>query len=184
MNAWVAPLKQVDDITNGASTDIQHADHPEMATDSTALSGPMPAPLVAETRKQDLLKETSDYRILSEQLANSLAAMSEHLHFSKASGTDHWRRLRAMDSGMNRLRSEVESLQLSQERIIRWEEGTISKQSIIPGLSTPPKKSSVSIPKNAGGNSPNWSTQAHMHLQAAQKLLDEATVQAEKLLST
>jgi hypothetical protein len=135
--------------------------------------------------KQDLLQATADFRIATEEISSSLATILEQVQVNRAAGSDSWRKLRGAETGIGRLKAELESIQVSQERILRWEETFSPKQSAIPGLSSPSPKRMVSgsIANTKTATRSNLGSQARVHLSAAQAMLEDASIRAQKLLT-
>lgn len=180
---WIAPyasasnedgelLQPYDSNASG----LHHDGEPTFSDKPTSESG------ATGDLKQSILQAMAEFGISTEELSSSLATISELLQVNRAAASDSWRKVRGAETGMSRLRSEIESAEISQERIARWEENVLPRQSAIPGLSTPPQKTPTQDSKVPVSASANLGSQAHKHLLAVQYLLDNATVQAHKLL--
>lgn len=179
-----------------ASKDTEHA-HRDTSFAQTIRSASSPAseekntmtPEPFNTPQSDVLQITAEVRILTDELSSSLSALSELLQVNRATASDSWRKIRGMEGGLSRLKAEIDNMQVSQERIIRWEESLLPKQSAIPGLapqtpSTSSSNHSSSDPEAfSSGLSRNPGNQARKQFLAAQHLLDEATVRAQHLLA-
>lgn len=178
---WVSTTQEILDNSNQPSNGIEMA-----ATES---NNPNPSESVCDAPVYELLSLTtcinavSDFRVATDDLVASLAAVSELLQVNKAATSDSWRKLRPTESGLTRMRAETDSIQTSQDLIHKWERSGTPRQSAIPGLLTPPSKLANGSSILGSTQCTNFSIQARSHLQSAQDLLDEASAQAYKLLA-
>lgn len=124
------------------------------------------------------VSQMSLVRNVTDEVIGSLSAISEQLQVSKVAGSDIWRKLRATESGLSRLKTESESVQLSHERIESWESKHGLKESAIPGLSSPSATIRATSSHSAFGK------QAQKHYASTCDLLEKASAQAQRLLVT
>lgn len=142
-----------------------------------------------------LFNQMVDLRSLTDGVIASLAAISEHSQIAKAANHDISRKLKALESGVARMKSEAESLERSIAHIAAFEAeeakamtGSI-KQTALPGLAEPRRRkvstnSSRSISSNGSlGASGRYSLQVKGEMKAAAKLLESAHEQAKVLLT-
>jgi hypothetical protein len=135
----------------------------------------------------------AQYRTHTDALLSCLSAISEHLQVNKASSSETWRKLRSMENHLARLRSEADSIQISQKRIAVWEsdhDGRYTtpslKESMIPGLARSGSNALASTGATASPGATGksrFSSQARLHIDFVQNMLESAEAEARRLLT-
>ena len=145
-----------------------------------------------------LQAQLADLRMLTDSLVASLGAVSEQTQIAKAANHDISRRLKSLDSGVSRIRSETEALERSLAHIAAYEaeearylqQNALFKQTALPGLAEPRRRkissnSSKSVSSNGSvGASGRYSQQVKGGMKSASKLLESAHERARILLAS
>lgn len=177
---WIPTHNHAEQSASSGDIHDAHTVSDVKSSDSLELNGDAAG---EDTWSLECINAVSEMRSLTEDVLSSLTSISELLQVNKASVNEHFRRLRAMETGLSRLRSENDSIEASQNLILKWEGSHLPKETVIPGLATPPSKLSGLNDKLSVPTSTNFGVRAREHLKSAQSLFDEASIRAVSLLT-
>lgn len=177
---WIPTHDHIEQFTSSGDIHDAHTVSDVKSSDSLELNGDAAG---EDTWSFECINAVSEMRSLTEDVLSSLTSISELLQVNKASVNEHFRRLRALETGLSRLKSENDSIQASQDLILKWQGSHLPKQTVIPGLMTPPSRLSSLDTGLSVSTSTNFGVQVREHLKSAQSLFDEASVRADNLLT-